>query len=105
MLLKSLVNFAKTRTLLFLGILILSGALLMAAAFTVYRYSKRKPPFDYVNIKHKKITNLNLAGGLIKGMLAYTPPGYDSAADAHYPVIIYLHGGSANGNGSAEELN
>lgn len=37
------------------------------------------------------------------GYLEYLPPGYDSGSEK-YPVIIFLHGGGENGDGSPESL-
>lgn len=51
----------------------------------------------------KKRPNLTI-GTYIKGLLEYTPPGYDPNGTQLYPLIIYFHGLAETGSGSSTDL-
>jgi predicted esterase len=53
-------------------------------------------------MKHRKVTGLNWVNGWVRGLLEYTPPGYDPTdMVTKYPLIIYFHGVGGSGNGTA----
>lgn len=58
---------------------------------------------NFPNMKHKKVPNVSI-GSYIKGLLEYTPPSYNPAGTATYPLIIYFHGVGEIGDGSASSL-
>jgi len=56
-------------------------------------------------LKHHKVTGLNIAKGTFKGLLEFTPPGYNTKdTSRQYPLIIYFHGRDARGNGDSSDL-
>jgi hypothetical protein len=56
-----------------------------------------------LNGAQKKVPNLTI-GTYIKGLLEYTPPGYNPVGTTRYPVIIYFHGVGEVGPGSNSSL-
>ncbi|HYE55615.1 MAG TPA: T9SS type A sorting domain-containing protein [Chitinophagaceae bacterium] len=58
---------------------------------------------NFPDMKQKKVTGLTI-GSYIKGLLEYTPPGYNPAGTTVYPLIIYFHGVGEMGNGTSSDL-
>jgi predicted peptidase len=53
-----------------------------------------------VQVKRPNLT----IGTYLKGLLEYTPPGYNPAGTTLYPVMIYFHGVGEIGSGSSTDL-
>jgi predicted esterase len=66
------------------------------------------PLWNFPNaLRQKRVSNLNIGGtDLFHGLLEYLPSSYSLAANAtkKYPVIIFFHGASSVGDGSALQL-
>jgi len=62
-------------------------------------------PRSFSSLKQTKVSGLNIAGNMFKGLLQYTPTGYNpSDMTKKYPVIIYFHGKEAIGQGTGSDL-
>lgn len=60
---------------------------------------------NFADMRHKKVTNIDIAGGIFKGLLEYLPVGYDAAdTSTLYPMIVYFHGREARGEGTSTDL-
>lgn len=60
---------------------------------------------NFTNLRHKKVSGLDIANGMFKGLLEYTPPGYYAEdSSVKHPVIIYFHGREARGEGTRVDL-
>ncbi|MGB8190695.1 MAG: T9SS type A sorting domain-containing protein [Chitinophagaceae bacterium] len=57
----------------------------------------------FPSMRQVKRPNLTI-GTYIKGLLEYTPAGYNPAGAQLYPVIIYFHGLAETGSGSSTDL-
>lgn len=61
--------------------------------------------WNFTNLKQKKKLNVNFGNTYFKGLLEYTPDGYDPAdTETLYPVIIYFHGYASRGEGTDTHL-
>lgn len=62
----------------------------------------------FASLRHRKVTGIsigNAASPRFKGLLEFTPAGYNPADLATlYPVIIFFHGREARGEGTASDL-
>jgi hypothetical protein len=60
---------------------------------------------NFTHLRNGMISGINISKGMFRGMLAYTPPGYDKFdTSKKHPVIIYFHGKQAKGVGSKIDL-
>ncbi|MGZ5248429.1 MAG: hypothetical protein ACXWCR_15085, partial [Flavitalea sp.] len=60
---------------------------------------------NFTSLKHNKVTGLNIHDGMFKGLLEYLPENYNAKDTSMlYPVIIYLHGVEARGQGTEQDL-
>jgi hypothetical protein len=60
---------------------------------------------NFLNVRQKRVTGIDIADGWFKGLLEYTPPGYNASDySKKYPVIIYFGGRSTGGKGTKVDL-
>jgi len=61
-------------------------------------------PTNFFAMKFKKIDNINVASGRFPRMLEYVPESAKQNDTGKYPLILFLHGYGALGNGTLKDI-
>ena len=65
----------------------------------IYNGQTWDPLWNFENMKQKRLTLPSVSQGRFKGMLEFTPPGYNFADKTKkYAIIIFFHGNGGKGN-------
>lgn len=60
---------------------------------------------NFPDLKHNKVSGIDIADGMFRGLLEYLPKGYNADdTTKKYPLIIYFHGREARGEGTKTDL-